>query len=203
MIFTLFSLSFMLLLRVSCILVQIKCNCWKTTIRITRLDRNDIRVSMLHRFSYALLDELTLSLFHINISSYTQFMLHHLLLCVIRLDSLVLLYWHILDITNLENEGHTDLCQDSATYDASQRSLNNNNSGLVVFSCTWWEETFKTWEWELLQPGRWGVECAHSCVCVLSSLQSRNAHRQAPAFMVQLKVKLITPAVPNQLYCMV
>ena len=29
---------------------------------------------------------------------------------------------------------------------------------------------------------------------MLSSLQSRNAHRQAPAFMVQLKVKLITPA---------
>lgn len=46
----------------------------------------------------------------------------------------------------------------------------------------------------MLQPGRWDVERTRACVSVLSSLERKNAHGQAPAFMVQLKVKLITPA---------
>lgn len=66
----------------------------------------------------------------------------------------------------------------------------------VLIRCIWWRNYSKSCEWDLLKPGRWGVEdtCVCVCVCVLSSRLSRNAHGQAPAFMVQLKVKLITPA---------
>lgn len=90
-----------------------------------------------------------------------------------------------------------DLCQGTAVCDPLQRSLNTQRPPTIalVLSCTWCGVTFKkAGEWESLQAGRRGVEHTCACVCVLSSLQSRNAHRQAPAFMVQLKVKLITSA---------